>query len=99
MAVRPRTRAVVDNPAIARPREAPAVTKIIFGFTRVGLVDAVAAENAGVNPAAARGRTVGFQFRETIHLRAVMRFAFAIHAENDAVSTEICDVGRSCTSR
>src|SRR5918996_1293310 len=71
--VRPRTGAVVDDAAIARPREAPAVTKIIPRFARVGLVYAIAAKNTGVNPAAARGRPVGFQFSKTIYLRAVMR--------------------------
>src|SRR4030095_13905033 len=60
MTVRPRTSTVIDDPAIARPREAPSVTKIIFGFARVGLVYAIPAKNARINPAAARGRTVGF---------------------------------------
>src|SRR5437879_4273165 len=50
--VRPCTGTVVNDSAIARPREAPAVTEIISGFSRVCLVHAIAAKNAGVNPAA-----------------------------------------------
>ena len=45
---------------------------------------AIAAKNAGVDPAAARGRTIGFQFGKTIYLRAVMRIAVVIVAENDS---------------
>src|SRR5437899_4377704 len=80
-AVRPRTGAIVNNSAIIRPREAPAVTKIISGFTCVGLVHAIAAKNSGINPAAACRRSIGFQFRETIHLRAMMGLAVSIDAE------------------
>src|SRR6476659_2388021 len=68
MTVRPRTGAVIDDAPIARPREAPSMTEIIFGFARVSLVDAVAPKHARVNPAAARGGPVRFQFRETIQL-------------------------------
>src|SRR6266853_1273028 len=50
MSVRPRTGAVIDDAAIARPREAPAMTEIIFGFARVSLVDTVAPKHARVNP-------------------------------------------------
>src|SRR5438477_9882171 len=86
MAVRPRTSAVIDDAAIAGPREAPAVTKVIFRFARVGLVYAIATKNAGVDPAAARGRTVGFQFSKTIYLRTMMRPSTAIVAENSPVT-------------
>src|SRR5438094_5654269 len=86
MTVRPRTGAVIDDAAIAGPRKAPAVTKVIFRFARVGLVYAIAAKNTGVHPAAARGRTVGFQFSKTIYLRTMMRFSIAIVAENSSVT-------------
>src|SRR5258707_961291 len=89
MTVRPRTGPVIDDAPIARPREAPSMTEIIFGFARVGLVDAVAAKNTGVDPAAARGRTVGFQFSETIYLRAVMRPSIAIETKNDTISVRL----------
>src|ERR1044071_6480266 len=45
MPVRPRAGTIVDDAAIARPCEAPSVTKIISGFARVGLVHAVAAKD------------------------------------------------------
>src|SRR6266581_1725271 len=60
MSVWPRTGAVIYDASIARPCEAPAMTEIIFGFARVGLVDAVAVKHARVNPAAARGGTIRF---------------------------------------
>src|SRR5712671_1807506 len=94
MTVRPRTGPVIDDAPIARPREAPAVTKVIFRFARVGLVYAIAAKNAGVDPAAARGRTVGFQFSETIYLRAVMRPSIAIETKNYAFFILTLGVGR-----
>src|SRR5712675_751984 len=94
MTVRPRTGPVIDDAPIARPREAPAVTEIIFGFARVGLVDAVAAKNTGVDPATARGRTVGFQFSKTIYLRAVMGIAVAIVADHDSFFILTLVVGR-----
>src|SRR5882724_5290464 len=84
--IRPRTSAVIDDAAIAGPREAPAVTKVIFRFAGVGLVYAIAAKNTGVYPAAACGRTVGFQFSKTTYLRAMMRFSIAIVAENSPVT-------------
>src|SRR6266513_4928809 len=56
----PRTRAIVNDAAVARPREAPAVPEIIPRLARSGLVDTIAAENAGINPAAGRGGSVGF---------------------------------------
>src|SRR3982751_3468560 len=59
-AIWPRTGAVVDDAAITRPREAPAVTEIVIGLARVGFVYAVAAKHSRVNPAAGRSRTVGF---------------------------------------
>src|SRR6476661_1927639 len=74
-AVRPCTGAIVNNSPITRPREAPAVAKIISGFPGVRLVHAIAAKNAGINPAAACRRSVSFQFTKTIHLLAVMRLA------------------------
>src|SRR5215211_4080793 len=86
MPVRPCTGAIVNNAAIARPREAPAVTKIIFRLAGVGLVHPIAAKNTGVNPAATGSRTVGFQFSKTIYLRTMMRPSIAIIAENSAVT-------------
>ena len=94
MAVRPRTGAIVNNTTIARPREAPAVTQIISRFARIRFVYAIAAKNTGVDPAATRGRTVGFQFSKTIYLRAVMRIAVAIVAEHDAFFILTLGVGR-----
>src|ERR1700692_5107796 len=43
------------------------------------------AKNSGINPAAGSSRSIGFQFCETIHLRAMMRSAIAINAENNSV--------------
>ena len=85
-AVRPRTGAIVNDSTIARPREAPAVTEVISRFPCVCLVYAIATEHAGVNPSAACSGSVSFQFRETVHLRAVMRIAIAIYTENDALA-------------
>src|SRR5205814_7932075 len=84
-AVRPCTGTVVNDSAIARPREAPSVAEIISRFARVRLVYAIAAKNAGVNPAAARSGAVGFQLRESIHLWAVMSVAVAIDTEYHAL--------------
>src|SRR5262249_14247336 len=39
--------------------------------------------------AAARGRTVGFQFSKGIHLWAMMRIAVAIETENNAISIRL----------
>src|SRR5438270_3285157 len=47
-------RSIIYNAAIGRPGEAPAVAKVIRRFPRERLVDFVRAEDAGVNPAAAR---------------------------------------------
>ena len=44
LAIRLCAGAIVNDAAITRPREAPSMTEIIFGFARVGLVYAVAAE-------------------------------------------------------
>src|SRR5438552_13263404 len=85
-AVRPCTGTVVNDSAIARPREAPAMTEIIPGFARVCLVQAIAAKNARVNPAAARSGAVGFQLRETIHLWAMMSLAIAIKTKYHSVA-------------
>src|SRR6266446_7242234 len=83
--VRPCTGTVVNDSAIARPREAPTMPEIISGFSCVRLVAAIAAKDAGVNPAAGGSGAVSFQLRETIHLRAMMRFAVSIDAEHDAI--------------
>src|SRR6266404_5458406 len=79
-AVRPRTGTIVNDSPIARPTEAPAVAEIVPGSSRVCLVHAIAAKNARINPAAACGGSVGFQFREAVRLWAMMRFAIAIDA-------------------
>src|SRR5438309_2156749 len=55
---------VVENAAIHRPRVAPAVTVLPARVAAVRFVLAV--EDAGVNPAAARGAAVVFQFAETL---------------------------------
>src|SRR5262249_1938987 len=88
-AVRSRTSAVVNDAAVARPREAPSMPEIISGLARVGLVYAIAAQNAGGNPAAACGGTAGFQFSKTIQLLSVVRFSVAIHTENPAISVRL----------
>ena len=62
LAGRSGARSIIYNAAIARPDEAPAVAEIVFRIARVRLVDLIRTKNAGVNPAAARGRTVGLQF-------------------------------------
>ena len=83
---------IIDNAAIGRPDEAPAVAEIIFRLARVRFVYFVWTENAGINPTAACGRTVGFQFGKTVDLRTVMRIAFAIDAEDDALCISVCGV-------
>src|ERR1051326_2967043 len=95
--VRPRTGAIVNDSAIAGPTEAPAVSEVISGFSRVRFVHAVAAENTGINPAAACGRSVSFQFSKTIHLRPMMRITIAVDAEHDAlVPAAVRARGYSC---
>src|SRR5205085_6768408 len=86
---RTRARSIIYNAAIARPDEAPAVTQKSFRISRVRLVDFVRAENAGINPAAARGGTVSLQPRITVDLRTVVRFAIAIDAEDYSVSIRL----------
>src|SRR5207244_12565380 len=78
-------RSIIYDAAIGRPGEAPAVAKVIRRFPRKRLVDFVRAEDAGVNPGAACGRTVGLQPRKTVNLRTVMRTASAIETEHDSV--------------
>src|SRR6266404_50650 len=79
-----RARSIIYNATIGRPDEAPAVAKIILRIARVRLVDFIRAEHAGVNPAAACGRTVGFQFSKSVNLWAVMRVPTAIESEHDS---------------
>src|SRR5438094_3996932 len=91
-------RSIIYDAAIAGPGEAPTVAKIIFRITRVRLVNLIRTEDAGVNPAAACGGTVGLQSRITVNLRTVMRIPFAIDTENNSVILLFCswtlDVGR-----
>src|SRR6266567_2370568 len=77
--IRPCTGPIVNDAPITRPTEAPAMAEIIFGFPCIRLVHTIAAENAGVNPTPARGRTVVLEIGKTIELRTVMRPTFAIH--------------------
>ena len=78
LAVRPRAGAIIYDAAIARPGEAPAVAEIISRLARVRFVHAIATERHRSKSSATRSRSVSFQFRETIHLRTVMRIAVAI---------------------
>src|SRR4030095_1839349 len=78
--------AIINNSAVARPTEAPAMAEIISRLASICFVDTVATENAGINPATARGRSVIFQFFIAIDLRAVMQQAFAILTKNNAIS-------------
>src|SRR4029453_17656442 len=86
LAVRFRARPIVNDAAIARPTETPTVTEIILRLARIRLVHAVAAENTGVNPAAAGGRAVSFQFIVVSDLRSMMEFSLSIAFENNSVS-------------
>src|ERR1700736_4862571 len=52
-------RSIIYNAAIGRPGKAPAVAQKIRRFPRKRLVDFVRTDDAGVNPATARGRAVG----------------------------------------
>ena len=111
LAGRTGARSIIYDAAIARPDEAPTVAKIIFRITRVRLVNLIWTEDAGVNPAAACGRTVGLQSWITVNLRTVMRIPCAIDAENNSVILLFCSwtfAGRwrwrfpdaqACTSR
>src|SRR6266487_6216940 len=49
---------IVNDAAIARPTETPAVSEIILRLARVRFVHAVSIENARVNPGTARSRSV-----------------------------------------
>src|SRR5438045_3060024 len=75
-------RSIIYDTAIARPGEAPAVSEIVFGLTRVPFVHAVAIKNAGVNPTTARSRSVGFQFVVIGDLGTVMGIALAVDSEH-----------------
>ena len=55
------------------------MAEIIFGFPCICLVNTIATENAGIDPAAARGRTIVLEIGKTIELRSVMRVTFAIN--------------------
>src|SRR6266516_5041966 len=81
--VRSRTGTIVNDAAITRPREAPAMTEIIFGFPCICLIHAISAENAGVNPTAARRRTIVFEIGKAFELRPVMRPTLAIDAAEE----------------
>src|SRR5262249_42309527 len=87
--VRSRAGAIVNNSAIARPTKAPPVAKVISGFSRVRLVNPIATKYAGVNPAAARSRTVRFHLWKTIYLRPMVRCSIAIKTENGAFSVRL----------
>src|SRR5438046_2385634 len=76
--------AIINDAAIAWPTEAPAVAEIILRLTRVGFVYAVSIENARINPGAARGRAVSFQFIIIGDLRTMMRLPFSISLKKNA---------------
>src|SRR6266480_3513519 len=86
LTVRLRAGAIINDAAITRPTEAPTVSEIILRLARVRLVHAVSIENAGINPGAARGRAVGFQFIIIGDLRTMMRLPFSIDTEDNPVS-------------
>src|SRR5690349_3726131 len=64
-------RAVIENPAIARPCPAPAVTKCVGGLPFPRAVFIRIREDARVNPAAASRRSVGLQFTVSGYLLAI----------------------------
>src|SRR5437867_2080866 len=84
LTVRPRAGAIINDAAITRPTEAPTVSEIILRLARVRFVHAVSIENACINPSAARGRAVGFQFIIIGDLRTMMWLAFTISPKKNA---------------
>src|SRR5205814_876738 len=87
--------AIVNDTAITRPTEAPAVSEIILRFPRVRFVHAVSIENAGVNPATAGSRSISFQFVVICDLWTVMGIALPINAtkENAVGATGVSAAG------
>ena len=65
--------AIVDDAAVTRPRETPAVTVGTVRLAAVALVDLVRAVAAGVNPAARRGAAVVLQSEVIVELTPVVR--------------------------
>src|SRR5207247_5339893 len=59
-------RSIIYDAPVARPGEAPAVPEIVFRLARVRFVNFVWTEDARVNPAPARRRTIILQLRITV---------------------------------
>src|SRR4029078_13229133 len=63
--------AVVHDPAVGRPREPPAVPQVVARLPFVGAITSRLRETRRVDPAAAGGRSVGFQLAEAGYERVV----------------------------
>src|SRR5436305_912908 len=84
LTVRFRAGAIVNDAAIARPTEAPTVSQIILRLARVRFVHAVSIENARINPCAARGRAISFQFIIIGDLWTMMLLSLTISPKKNA---------------
>src|SRR5438034_10219613 len=83
--IRLRAGPIVNDAAIARPTEAPTVAEIILRLSRVRFVHAISIENARINPCAARGRAISFQFVIIRDLWTMMRLTFSISPKKNAL--------------
>src|SRR5439155_7001313 len=83
--IRFRAGPIVNDAAIAWPTEAPTVSEIILWLARVRFVHAISIENARINPCAARGRAISFQFVIICNLWTMMRLPFSISPKKNAL--------------
>src|SRR5438270_2720035 len=71
LAVRPGRRAVIDDPAVVRPRKSPAMPQQVFRVTLVSPVVTFFRIHAAVNPRAASSGPVIFQVADMCDLLAI----------------------------
>src|SRR6266513_5108978 len=82
--IRLRAGPIINDAAIAWPTEAPTVAEIILRLSRVRFVHAISIENARINPRAARGRAISFQFVIIRDLWTMMWLTFSISPKKNA---------------
>src|SRR5579862_6628137 len=72
LAIRPRRRPVVNDAAVVRPGEAPAVAEQVFWLSFIGAISIFFRENAAIDPRSAGGRPVIFQVLNVAQLLAIL---------------------------